>query len=85
MDHLTLASWPDLVIVNKKENLLIVDVVILSDHIVKLKESGKRDKYPDLAWELQKLWNMKVMVITIVIGMLITDTKTMGQEEKDLE
>ena len=26
----------------------------------KLKESEKIDKYTDFAWELKKLWNMKV-------------------------
>ena len=32
----------------------------------------KRDKYLDLAWEPRKLWNMKVTVIPIVVGVLGT-------------
>ena len=41
-----------------------------ANHRVKLKESGKRNKYLDLARELKKLRNMKVTVIPIVIGAL---------------
>ena len=37
-----------------------------------MKESEKIDKYLDLARELKKLWNMKVMVIPIIVGFLET-------------
>ena len=46
-DHLILAKWPDLVIVNnktkkkKKRTFQIVDFAISADHRVKLKESEK--------------------------------------------
>ena len=40
------------------------------DHRVNLKESEKKDNYLDLARELKKLWNMKVMTVPIVIGVL---------------
>ena len=46
-----------------------------ADQKVKLKESEKRDNYLDLARELKKLRNMKVTVISIVIGALGTFTK----------
>ena len=58
---------------------------ILADHKVKLKESKKRDKYPDLARELKKLWNMKMTVILIVIGALGTATKGLVQGLEGLE
>ena len=32
-----------------------MDIAVLSDHRVKLKESEQRDKYQDLARELKKL------------------------------
>ena len=35
-------------------------IIIPADHRVKLKECEKRDKYLDLARELNKLWNIKV-------------------------
>ena len=47
-----------------------MDFVFLADHRVKLKECEKRDQYLDLDRELKKLWNMKVMIIPILIGAL---------------
>ena len=46
-----------------------------ADHRIKLKGSEKKDKYLDLARELEKLWNMKVTIIPIVIGAFGTLTK----------
>ena len=51
-------------------------------HIVKLKESEKRNKYLNLAWELKKLRNMKVTLIPIVIGKI---TKRLVKGLTDLE
>ena len=42
----------------KKRTCRIVDFAVTADHRVKLKESEKKDKYPDFARELKKLWNM---------------------------
>ena len=42
-------------------------------------------KYLDLAGKLKKQWNMKVMVIPIVIGALSTVTKRWVQRLEDLE
>ena len=36
---------------------------VLVNHIVKIKESKKMNKYSDLARELRKLWNIKVKVL----------------------
>ena len=55
------------------------------DHRVKLKEIEKKDRYLDLARELEKLWNKKVTVISIVIGALGTVTKRLVQGTEDLE
>ena len=52
-----------------------MDVAVLAEPRVKLKECKKRDKYLDLARELKKLWHMKVMIIPIVIVALGTVTK----------
>ena len=48
--------------------------------IRKYLESEKKDKYLDLAWELKKLWNMKVTIISIVIGALGIVIKRLIQE-----
>ena len=76
-DPLILARWPDLIIVNnkKKKTCKIVDFAVPADHRVKLKENEKKDKYLNLAWELKKLWNLKVSIIPIVIGALGAITK----------
>ena len=62
-----------------------MDFAVSADHKVKLKENEKKDKYLDLARELKKLLNMKVMVILIVIGGLGTVTKELIQGLEDLE
>ena len=66
--------------------IIIIMMIILVDHRVKLKESEKKDKYLDLARELKKIWNMKVMVIPIVISALGTNTNGLikGLEELEL-
>ena len=56
-----------------------MDLAVPAEHRVKLKESEKKDKYGDLARELEKLWNMKVTFIPIVIGALGTVTKGLVQ------
>ena len=55
------------------------------DHIINLKESEKKDKYPYLARELKKLWNIKVTIVPIVIGALGTITKGLLIGLEDLE
>ena len=52
-----------------------MDFAFLADHRIKLKECYKKDKYLDLAREMKKLWNMKVTIISIVIGAFGTVTK----------
>ena len=42
-----------------------------------MKESKEINKYLDLARELKKLWNIRVMVIPIVIGVLGTVPKSL--------
>ena len=51
-----------------------MDFAVLANNRIELKE-GEKDKYFDLARELKKLWNMKVTIITIVIGAFGTVTK----------
>ena len=62
-----------------------MDFAVLVYHSAKLKESEKRAKYVDRAWELKKLWNMNVMVIPIVTGALETMPKGLVKGLEDLE
>ena len=63
----------------------MVDFSDSTDHRVKLKVYGKKDKYLDLARDLKKPWNMKVTIITTVIGALGTITKGLLKRLEDLE
>ena len=84
-DHLIWARRPDLIIINKKKKKRIVDFAVPADHRINLKESKKIDKYLDLARELKKPWNMKVMTGPIVISALGTITKGLLKGLEDLE
>ena len=72
-NHLISARRPDLVIINNNKNKK------------KEKESKKKDKYRDLARELKKLWSMKLMVISVVIGALCTVIKGLVKGLEDLK
>ena len=63
----------------------IDDFAILADHRIKLKEIEKKDKYLNLAWELKKLWNMKVTFIPNVIDVLGRVNKGLLKGLEDLE
>ena len=52
---------------------------------MKIKESEKRDKYLDFAWELRKLWNMRVAVIPITIGAVEIVSKDLKRGLEELE
>ena len=71
----------------EKEKVIcqIMDFAVQTDHRVKLKVSEKKDKYLDLARELKKLWNMKVMAIRIVIGALGAVPKGLIRGQESLE
>ena len=79
-DYLISARRPDLIILNKKERTCIIkDFAVPADHRIKLKECEKKDKYLDLAMELNELWSMKVTILPIVIGALGTVIKGLVQ------
>ena len=53
--------------------------------MVKIKEKEKKDKYLDLAKEVRKLWNMRMMAISIVIGMFGIIHKGLEKGLEELE
>ena len=88
-DHLISVRSPDLIIINppqkKKKICKIMDFAVPADHRIKLKECEKRDKFLDLARELENLWNMKVTIISIVICAFGTVTKGLLKGLDNLE
>ena len=59
-----------------------MNFAVPADNRIKLKEN---EKYLDLARELRILWGMKVSIIPIVIGALVTVSKGLIQWVEDLE
>ena len=87
-DHVISTRRADPIIINKKKKertCKIVDFAVPADHRVKLKECEKWDKYLDLTREMKKPRNMKVTIISMVIGALGTVTKGLLQGLDDLE
>ena len=65
----------------------IVDFAVPADHRIHLKECEKKDKYLDLARELKKnkLWNIKVTIVPIVIGAFGIISKGLLKGLEDLD
>ena len=62
---------PDIVIIDKrKKDVKIIDIAIPVDSRVKEKECEKIEKYEKLKEEIGRMWNMRGMVIPVVIGAL---------------
>ena len=74
-DHLISARRLDEEIVNKKRTCRKVDFAVPADHRVKLKEIYKKDKYLDLARELEKLFvwaEWRTMITQLQVDQVIT-------------
>ena len=53
---------------NVKGTYIFMDVAISGDRNMIKKEAGKILKYKDLTIEIQRMWNVKTKVITVIIG-----------------
>ena len=85
-DHLISNKRSDFILIKKKKTICkIVDIAVPAGHRIKLKECEKKDKFLDVSWELNKLWNTKVTIIPIVIGAFGKATKGLLKEQEDLE
>jgi hypothetical protein len=74
-----LADRPDIIIKNKNyQNYLLIDVAIPSDRNIIQKESEEKLKYKNLRIEIQRMCNMKCLVIPVIIG--ATGIVTKGQK-----
>ena len=61
---------PDIVWSTSKIECQIIDFAISGDRNIVIKEQEKIGKYQVLIIELQKVWNVKVVVIPVVTGAL---------------
>ena len=84
-DHFIIARRPDMVFIDKKHHeFQIIDFAIPYDTRVDSKEVEKIEKYLDLARELKKVWNMKVIVVPLVVGALGTPAKELEKRLKTI-
>ena len=82
-DHVIEARRPDLVVVDKKEkSCKIIDFAVPGDSRIEEKEKDKIEKYQKLERELQKIWNVKVKIIQLVVGCLGAIPKQFGNRLK---
>ena len=68
IDHEIYERRLDFIVVQKDINFCQIDFAYPYDRRVDTKELEKIEYYQDLARELRKIWNMKVMVIPLVTG-----------------
>ena len=79
-DHVIEARRPDLVTVDKKERIgKVIDFAVPRDSRIEEKDKVKIEKYQDLGRELQKIWNVKVKIIPLVVGSLGAIAKQFGR------
>ena len=84
-DHVIEARRPDLVVVDKKErSCKIIGFAVPGDSRIEEKEKDKIEKYQELGRELQKIWNVKVKIIPLVVGSLGAIPKQFGNRLKQI-
>ena len=84
-DHVIEARRADLVVVDKKErSCKMIGFVVPGDSRIEEKEKDKIEKYQDLGRELQKIWNVKLKIISLVIGSLGAIPKQFGNRLKQI-
>ena len=82
-DHVLEAWRPDLVVVDKKVTCKIIDFAVSGGSSIEEKKQ-KIKKYQDLKEELQKIWNVKVKIIPLVVGSLGSIPKQLGNSLKEI-
>ena len=84
-DYFITARRPDMILIDKKHHeCQIIDFAIPYDTRVHDKEVEKIDKYLDLAKKLKKVWDIKVIVIPLVVGALGTPAKELEKRLKTI-
>ena len=72
-----------MVVVDKKRSCKIIDFAVPGDSRIEEKKD-KKEKYQDLGRELQKIWNVKVKIIPLVVGSLRAIPKQFGKILKQI-
>ena len=84
-DHIIKAQGPDLLIVDKKErSCKIIDFAVPGDCRIEEKGKDEIEKYQYLGRELQKIWTVKVKIISLVVSSLGAIPKQIGNRLKQI-
>ena len=82
-DRIITANRPD---INVKDSMnstcKLIDITVTSDRNIALKEIEKKSKYKDLELEIQRMWHMKIVLISVVVGVFGTVKKEMVENIK---
>ena len=74
-----------MVLVDKKErSCKTIDLAVPGDSRIEEKQKDKIEKYQDLGRDLQKIWNVKVKIIPLVVGSLGAIPKQFGNRLKKI-
>ena len=78
-EHVIEVWRPDSLVVDKKRRTCkIIDFAVPGNIRIEEKEKEKIEKHQDLRRELQKIWNVKVKIIPLVVGSLGAIPKQFG-------
>ena len=84
-DDVIEARRPDLVVVDKKgRSCKIMDFAVPEDSRTEEKEKDETEKHQDLGRELQKIWNVKMKIIPLVVGSLGAISEQFGIRLKQI-
>ena len=90
-DHVIGARRPNLVVVDKERSCKIIDFAVPGDSRIeedsrssRIEKKDNIEKYQDLGRELQKIWNIKVKIIPLVVGSLGAIPKQFGNRLKQI-
>ena len=72
-------------VVEKKErSCKTIDFAVTGDNRIEEKEKDNIEKYQDLGRELQKIWNVKMKIMPLVVGSLCAIPKQFGNRLKQI-
>ena len=72
------------VVDTKDRSCEITDFAVPGDSRIVEKQKDKIEKYQDLRRELQKIWNVKVKIIALIVGSLGAIPKQFGNRLKQI-
>ena len=73
-----------MVVVYKRRTCKIIDFTVPGDSRIEEKEKENIEKYQDLRRELQKIYNVRVKIIPLVVGSLGAIPKQFGNRLKEI-